>query len=136
VTGSGFWIRLLARRQTILVGRNTFESIGVRPGMEMIVLTRSIVDIPNCRVIHSIEDLLAIPGDLWISGGAEIYEQLLPACRELYLTTILGHYEGDAVFPEFASNFREESVIMRQKDFYVTKYVNKKWKELAESASV
>jgi dihydrofolate reductase len=44
--------------------------------------------------------------DIFICGGAQIYEQMLPRCSDLYLTVIKRTVEGDAFFPKFEDRFR------------------------------
>ena len=43
--------------------------------------------------------------DMFICGGAEIYEQMLPRCSDLYLTLVQREVEGDAFFPAFEDKF-------------------------------
>ncbi|MGF1496309.1 MAG: dihydrofolate reductase [Elainellaceae cyanobacterium] len=38
---------------------------------------------------------------IYIIGGASIYEQTLHLAHRLELTIVEGHYEGDAVFPDY-----------------------------------
>jgi len=44
--------------------------------------------------------------EVFICGGAQIYEQLLPLCSDLYLTLVKREVEGDAFFPAFEDKFR------------------------------
>lgn len=37
--------------------------------------------------------------DLCVCGGASIYKQYIPYCKELYITHIVGKYESDTFFP-------------------------------------
>ena len=43
---------------------------------------------------------------IWVSGGGEIYKELLTQCDFLYLTEILGEHPADTFFPEFEKLFR------------------------------
>ena len=45
------------------------------------------------------------PNDIFICGGAQIYEQALPRCSDLYLTLVKREVEGDAFFPPFEDKF-------------------------------
>src|ERR1700678_4348508 len=45
------------------------------------------------------------PNDIFICGGAQIYEQALPRCSDLYLTILKRDVEGDAFFPSFEKKF-------------------------------
>ena len=55
-------------------------------------------------VAHSIDQALqVVAGDdeVFVAGGAQIYQQMLPRADRLYLTSIHEEFEGDADFPEF-----------------------------------
>ena len=92
----------------VVMGRKTFESLpNGLPGREMIVLSRKKLD-NNYDVLcfNSIEEVLNfknnINEDIYIIGGATIYEQFLPYTDTMYLTEIDStDYEADAYFPWF-----------------------------------
>ena len=51
-------------------------------------------------------DPAEFPNDIFICGGAQIYEQALPRCADLYLTLVKREVEGgDAFFPPFEDKF-------------------------------
>ena len=51
-------------------------------------------------------DPAEFPNDIFICGGAQIYEQALPRCSDLYLTVVKRAVEGgDAFFPPFEGQF-------------------------------
>ena len=89
---------------TLILGRKTYESIGrPLPGRTMVVLTRQRDYAPEgVRVAHSLEQALELArGDeVFIAGGADLYQQTLERVRRLYLTRIERAYEGDTFFPE------------------------------------
>jgi dihydrofolate reductase len=63
---------------TIVMGRKTYESMGrPLPGRRNIVVTRTPVDAPGVESVRSIEEALALAGavDVWLVGGARIYEE-------------------------------------------------------------
>ncbi|MDP9037485.1 MAG: dihydrofolate reductase [Myxococcota bacterium] len=65
---------------TIVMGRNTFDSIGkALPGRRNIVVTSRPLDIAGIERVRSIEEALARvnEGDVWFIGGARIYEQAM-----------------------------------------------------------
>ena len=57
--------------------------------------------------------------ELFVIGGAQIYRRLLPRCSELFLTQVFREVEGDAVFPEFESEFEIADVPLKTPDFEV-----------------
>jgi dihydrofolate reductase len=118
---------------TVVFGRKTFESIGrILPHRKNIIFSRSAAGINGGTVAHSVGELLDLTNDAWICGGGEIYGLLLPACRELYISTVRGCYRGDAVFPEYESMFGNGEVLLDAERFYVTRFVNKNYHALAE----
>ena len=90
------------------------------------VLTRG-SDIPGVTTLHDLADLSAshyAPREIFVIGGAEIYAQLLPRCRELYLSVVLREVEGDAFFPPFEEGFELIDVPLRHAEFEVRHYRN------------
>lgn len=92
-------------KKPILMGRKTFESIG-RPLPERlnIVITRDKnFSAAGIDVTHSIEEALTLVKnheEVFIIGGAELFNQTLMRVQRLYLTLIHQHFEGDTFFPE------------------------------------
>jgi dihydrofolate reductase len=92
----------------ILMGRKTFESIGKPlPNRTNLILTRDTLFIApeGTIVVHSLEAALQevrkiAASQLFIIGGAQLYEQFLPNIQKLYLTLIHHPFEGDTFFPK------------------------------------
>lgn len=91
----------------ILMGRKTFESIGrPLPNRTNIVLTRDKkYKADGCIVVTSISEAVTKAEEInskeiFIIGGAEVYNQLLPSIERLYLTIVHADCEGDTFFPE------------------------------------
>lgn len=87
----------------VVMGRKTFESIGrPLPGRDNVVISRQAIAIDGCRVVHSFDEAVALfPTDeeIFIIGGAQIYEQAMPFADRLYITEVHHTYEGDTLFP-------------------------------------
>lgn len=89
----------------IIMGRRTFDSIGKPlPGRRNIVLTGQPLEIPGIEVFPSIEEplrMLAEEGEeeVFIIGGATVYEQALPFVKKMYITKVDGEFQGDVYFP-------------------------------------
>lgn len=60
--------------------------------------------------------------EVFVIGGAQIYEKLLPLCTDLYLSVVQREVEGDAFFPEFEEDFEMIDVPLRQPEFEVRHY--------------
>jgi dihydrofolate reductase len=90
---------------TIVIGRKTFESIGYPlPQRRNIVITSNkTFTRPGIEVVHSIDDVLALdsPGDIFIIGGASVYQTFLGITNRLYITEIALEIDGDTFFPEW-----------------------------------
>ena len=89
----------------IMMGRKTFDAIGrPLPGRENLIISRNgDYEQSACRVFTSIEDGLDYASscdELFVIGGATLYEALLPTADYLYLTLINRSFEGDTYFPE------------------------------------
>ncbi|EKD70031.1 MAG: Dihydrofolate reductase [uncultured bacterium] len=90
----------------IIMGRKTYESIGKPlPNRKNIVLTRdSKFQANGCQVVTTLADAIKYAkqecGDeIFIIGGADIYQQALPEIDRLYLTIVHHEFDGDAYFP-------------------------------------
>lgn len=117
--------RALTTGKTIVMGLNTFKSIGEKPlpNRKNVVLANdenykvlkpfeSAQD-KNCFLARSIDEVLKMTennGELMVCGGAQVYKQFLPLADKLYLTFIEHDFDGDIFFPEFdISKWREIS---------------------------
>jgi dihydrofolate reductase len=91
----------------LVMGRATYDSIGrPLPGRTSVVLTRD----PDWSadgvfVAHSLTDALELaaeqPGDIFVVGGTQIYEQALPLATHQVLTEVDLAPDGDAHYPDF-----------------------------------
>lgn len=106
--------RAMTMGHPVVMGRKTWESLG-RPlsGRRNIVVTRDTqFRAEGAEVFHSPEAALAAAGDaerIFVIGGAQLYNTLLPRADRLELTEIWADVEGDAHFPLFdRSDFVEE----------------------------
>src|SRR4051812_37576094 len=115
------WFKKMTTGHVIVMGRKTFVSIGKPlPNRETIVLSKSGFAFPGVRTADSLDEIQAPPGrDVFICGGAQIYEQALPLCSELYLTRVKRLAVGDAFFPPFEDQFHCVSVIRDAIDFRI-----------------
>lgn len=89
----------------ILMGRKTFDSIGrVLPGRCNVIVTRDeAFQAPGCVVATSIDTALASVSycdEIFVIGGAALFQQMLPMVDRLYLTIIHHEFDGDTFFPE------------------------------------
>ncbi len=94
--------------KTVIMGRKTLEDLPGRipmQGADNIVLSRNPdLKVNGAAVVHSLEEMKNLISDLdtdhiYVIGGEEIYEALLPLCDTVYLTRIDFVYEADRHFP-------------------------------------
>ena len=91
----------------VIMGRKTFDSINNKPlpKRRNIIITHSLEYFyPDIEIVHSVDEALKkIEADeeVFILGGATIYEQILPVANNMYLTLVDKEYEADTFFPRF-----------------------------------
>lgn len=91
----------------IIMGRKNYQSIGFPlPKRTNIILSRNpFFIVSNCLVAQSIEEALSLAHDngekeVFIIGGAKIYEQTMDIIDTLYYTAVHAKPLGDTFFPE------------------------------------
>lgn len=109
----------LTTGQVVIMGRKTYESLPEKfrplPNRINIVVTKNQDFTPvGCAVCHSIEEALErskikdqrskkSSNEVFIIGGASIYQQGIKYCDKLYLTLVGKDYpEADAFFPDYS----------------------------------
>ena len=103
----------------IIMGRKTFESIGKPlPGRTNIVITRQKEFASfGALTAPSLEEALRMckkEEEVFVIGGATIFEQALPLANRLYLTLIHQDFDGDTSFRWDPSQWKEIS----REDFF------------------
>ena len=122
------WFKKMTTGQIIVMGRKTFESIGKPlPNRLTIVLTRTQRSIPGVQIVADLNeiDLDHITCNVFICGGAQVYEQALPLCSDLYLTLVKRFVDGDSFFPRFEDRFEIQEELLDCPDFKITHYRNR-----------
>ncbi len=80
--------------QIVVMGSKTYESIGrPLPNRINMILSRK-----NGCTIDRVLDL-AKGNDIFVIGGANVYEQFIPLADRLIITHIDAEYSGDTYFP-------------------------------------
>lgn len=83
---------------TVIMGRNTWASIGSKalPGRDNRVISRS--DLENASCFRSIESALEdCTGDVWFIGGAQLYEAALTYCNFIDVTWVPDSVTGNGL---------------------------------------
>jgi dihydrofolate reductase len=107
--------KVLTTGHPILMGRKTYLSIGrPLPNRTNIILTRDkTFTADGIHIAFSIETALQIArasssSEVFVIGGADIYQQLLPYTQKIYLTLIHHVFEGDTTFPQLDAHDWQE----------------------------
>ncbi|MFZ0576991.1 MAG: dihydrofolate reductase, partial [Psychrobacillus psychrotolerans] len=97
--------------KAIVMGRNTFESIGrVLPGRKNIIVSRN----PDYKIegaevvtdlVEAIEIASAHHEEVMVIGGEQIFRAVLPKADRLYITFIQQSFEGDTYFPPYGDDW-------------------------------
>ncbi len=107
--------KALTLGHSIVMGRKTWDSIGrPLPGRRNLVLTRDVhFQAEGAEVFQDLDSLLqacASEDEVFIIGGGEIYQLLLPQAHRLLLTEVETTVEGaDAWFPVWDEQTFHES---------------------------
>ncbi|MEQ8849650.1 dihydrofolate reductase [Botrimarina sp.] len=100
------------RGATVIFGRRSYEIFGEDLSDSRLIVVTSQPEVEGAVAADSLETALAMaeldPGEVWVAGGASLYEQAIPLASRMRLSTIKGRYEGDVYFPEWdRSRWRE-----------------------------
>ena len=98
----------------IIMGRNTFESIGKPlPNRITVIITRNPeYKADGCLIVDSLEKALEVAKNdetPFIIGGAQIYEQAISIADKLDITEVHHTFDADVFFPEINKNTWKES---------------------------
>ena len=111
--------------KAIIMGRKTFESLPyILPNRNHIVLTNNkdyIINDPMVKVVYNTTELhnyisLIKNTEIFVIGGSQIYNMLLPNCNRLYITRIDKAYNADVFFPQIKQ--KEFNLTNTSKTFY------------------
>lgn len=109
--------KALTTGHTIIMGRRTFESLpkGALPNRRNIVLSSQALQLSGAEVFSSLSQALAAcdaDEDIYIIGGASVYEQAMPLANRLCLTEIADTPdEADAFFPDYRNGQWSEACV-------------------------
>ncbi len=117
--------------KTIVMGRNTYESIGKPlPGRHNVVLTHDTTyRAEGCQVVHSPEAVLTLiknDEEFFVIGGDGVFRAFEPYVGRLYLTQIDETFDGDTYFTMDYSNWKvcsEKEGVVDDKNHYSHRFV-------------
>ncbi|GEK34173.1 dihydrofolate reductase [Kurthia sibirica] len=113
------YFKRMTMGKPIIMGRNTFESIGrPLPGRKNIIITRNKnYEAQGASVVHSLTEAIDLAqnehDEIMIIGGQQIFTEALPLADRLYVTLIDHEFEGDTYFPAY-ENWSEKTTTENQ----------------------
>ena len=120
--------------KTVLMGKNTFESILKRlgkplPNRKNVVVSKNpAFNAQGAEVYNSIEEALNAvkkDGEIMVCGGAQIFNQLIGRADKLYITEVHNEIDGDVFFPEIDKNIWKETEREDYPEFSFVTYIKK-----------
>lgn len=98
--------RALTMGHHIIMGRKTYESLGrLLPGRITVIVTRNKdYKVEGALVANSLEAAITLCKDddeIFLIGGAELYQDGLKLSDKLYITELDLQVDGDAHFPQY-----------------------------------
>ena len=106
----------------VVMGRNTYESLPkILPGRKNIVISRSEIINNEIEIYKSIKDFLNMykdyEDDVFIIGGAMIYNEFINISDKLYLTEIEDECnDADVYFPAFDKKYFDKDIISEKEE--------------------
>lgn len=88
---------------TIVMGKKTFDSIGkALPNRRNVVLTsHKDLNVEGVDVIHHVSEIDQLEGDIYIFGGAKLYEAMMDKVTDMFITVVHHQFQGDVYFPQY-----------------------------------
>lgn len=116
----------------ILLGRKNYDDIGrPLPNRVNLVLSRNAsFEAPGCVVVRNLEQAFEIARnsgeeELFVIGGACVYESAMPMATKLYLTRVHANIDGDVKMPPLGNGWKllsEERFGKSEKDDFDTTF--------------
>lgn len=134
--GEQLLFKAITYNQWLLVGRKTFESMGILPNRKYAVVTRSdfISEHENVMVFPSISSALnkleTMTDHVVVSGGGEIYKNLISTADTLHISVMDIEPQGDIIFPDVPKLF---SLVFEQKFESNINYCYQVWQKADNS---
>ena len=105
------YFRNLTKGSTVILGRRTLMDF---PGAKPLPKRRNIIltgdpyfTVEGAEIAHSVEEAIALTRDdpnVFVIGGASVYEQFLPYCKYAYVTRLYADAEFDRYLHDLDSD--------------------------------
>lgn len=99
--------------KVVVMGRKTLESfpngLPLKNRVNIVLTRNEDYRVKDAAVVHTKDELMEElkkydSGDVYVIGGASVYEMLLPECSVAHVTKIDHEYEADTYFPDLDEN--------------------------------
>ena len=127
IPGEQKWFKEVTMGHCVLMGSKTYLSIGrPLPGRRNLIVSRS-QTWAGAEMIRDLSqfDPANYSEEVYVIGGAEIYQQLVDRCDELLITRLKAEYPGDVHFPEYESEFSIVEQIRETSDYWIFRYAHR-----------
>ena len=133
------WFKEFTMGKTLIVGKNTFDTLPLLKNREILVLTKRVEEldvylenqyfINNNNLTGKLIDMTDISlmdlnndPDVIVAGGAKTYARLLSYINEFYVTHINGIHEADTYMLPFEHLYNKQEVVKEFDGHKVVKY--------------
>jgi len=131
-------LKSLTKDHVVILGRKSYDSMvfyynrtgNPMPGKLYIVVTHDKsykTARENAMIVHSLKGALSLArgrlakldlDEVFVIGGAQIFQQAIPIADKLYLTIVEGDFDADTFFPDYSQFKTVISEEKRESDGY------------------
>lgn len=110
----------------IIMGRKTFETVGLLPGRDIYVASRDLTYLqPEGTTLvrefwQFLDEHKETAEEVFIAGGAQMYQQAMPECSRFYFTFVQGNIEGNVSIDldDFHAIYRSQHLILKNRQTF------------------
>ena len=120
--------RALTLNHTVIYGRKTLATFPNGKPLDSrrnIIFSRTAGEIAGAEIVRSVEELwrvLSVNDKNFVTGGGEIFSELIPYAAEIFLTAVNADADADTFFPQISGEF-ELARVEDFSEFEVRRYV-------------
>lgn len=98
----------ITHNHPVIMGYNTYISIGkpLKNRLNIVLSHDQNLKIKNIKIVNNLNDAISLAKkyddkEIFIIGGASVYNQAIKLADRLYLTIVEGKYKADTYFPNY-----------------------------------
>lgn len=134
------WFKSMTNAQSVVMGRKTWESLPIKPLPNRLnfVITSSNMEnySPKPHAFYGgsdakkiikdiIEPRYGVIDDIWIIGGAQLFESCMDIIEEVHVSRIKGNYECDVFLPKMS--IMKNYTLKATTNIYTSNLTIEKW---------